>query len=679
MNVHPGELVRWKGDDHRVVAVRPAYVTLRGQDEEGDDIEVLRADLLANAEPAGVRSSAEILDLRLLDDLAPADRKIVDVWLEELERLSELLDKGATKKDAHRSTIDRVNRRLGTDYEVTKVARQVQSLDELGVAGLLDRRRFGLADRSVTKQDSRLVEAVVSVLEEQTRKSTGTKERVIWMIERELERAHGPGAVSLPSRATIYRLIGQLEAGRSTFGSARLRRTTANQPNHVHGTRTGVRPGEQVLIDTTPMEVLVSCDGQAVRPDLTILLDECSRGVLAAIVTVGTRSIDLVVVLARALVPYSARPEGVRRHRRTIAQAWVGDDALLAERFEDARLAQPYIFPESITTDRGASYVSRHFTDACRTMEISLTLAAKYTPTQKAKVERMFRTIKDGFTEYLVGFLGQSPEMRGDEVMDVDQLLTLEQLQELLEDWIAAVWQNRPHDALRDPRNPRLRLTPNQMVAAYRELVPELQIPLDADRYIAMLPTHWRAIHSYGIKIEHRRYDADALAGLRRMRSPHRAQNGRWPVHVDPYNPMTVWLETGDEFIPLAWRSPYQDAPMADEVWRIARAHAAARGEQEPTNADLNDAIRRFGSLGNRIPTSRERKRAIKNVTDPLGITGQLPHASLAPQATETSSADDHRGKAVDDYADLEQRLAPPFGRTRAQSTAPSVDDRKAQ
>lgn len=679
MNVHPGELVRWNGDELRVVAVRPAYVTLRRQDGEDDDIEVLRADLVANAEPAGVRSSVEILDLRLLDELAPADRKVVDVWLEELEHLSDLLDKGAKKKDAHRATIDRVNRRLGTDYQPIKVARQARSLDELGVAGLLDRRRFGLSDRSVTKQDSRLVQAVVTVLEAQTRKSTGTRERVVWMVERELERAYGPGVVSMPSRATLYRLIGQLDAGRSTFGSARLRRTTANQPDHIHGTRTGVRPGEQVLIDTTPMEILVSCDGQAVRPDLTILLDECSRSVPAAIVTVGTRSIDLVVVLARALVPYSARPDGVRANRRTVAQAWVGDDDLLAQRFEDVRLAQPYIFPETITTDRGSSYVSRHFTDACRTLEISLTLAAKYTPTQKAKVERMFRTIKDGFTEYLVGFLGQGPEMRGDESIPVDQLLTLEQLQELLEDWIAAVWQNRPHDALRDPRNPRLQLTPNQMVAAYRELAPELQIPLDADRYIAMLPTQWRAIHSYGIKIEHRRYDADALADLRRMRSPHRSQNGRWPVHVDPYNPMTVWLETTDGFIPLSWRSPYQDAPMADELWRIARAHAAARGEEEPTTVDLNDAIRRFGSVGNRVPTARERKRAIKNVTDPLGITNQLPHASLAPQETGADSTHDHRGKTVDDYADLEQRLAPPFGRTRAQSAAPSVDNGKAQ
>jgi hypothetical protein len=31
-------------------------------------------------------------------------------------------------------------------------------------------------------------------------------------------------------------------------------------------------------------------------------------------------------------------------------------------------------------------------------------------------------------------------------------------------------------------------LTPNQMVAAYREIAPELQVPLTAEKYIALLP-----------------------------------------------------------------------------------------------------------------------------------------------------------------------------------------------
>lgn len=665
MSVHPGDLIRWRGEEHHVVLVRSSYLTLRPSDGD-DDIEVLAADLQAEAEPASAKSTSEVLNLRVLKDLDRADRRTVDVWLDELDRFDQLIADSTSTSAATRLIIDNVNRRLGTDYSPRKVQRQHQALREIGVSGLLDRRRFGLAEAPARSYDSRLVEAFTEVIEEQTNKATGTKTRVMWLALERLEQKHGAGVVPVPSRATLYRLIDLLESGRHTFGSARTRRTTANQPKHVHGKRVGLRPGEQVLIDTTPMEILVECDGEPVRPDLTILLDEASRSVPAAIVTVGTRSIDLIVVLARALVPYAFRPEGVRANRRTVSEAWIGDDELMAQRFEDVRESQPYIFPETITTDRGSSYVSQHFTDACRTLGISLTLAAQYTPTHKAKVERMFRTIKDLFTQYAVSFLGQSPEMKGDELIPVSQLLTLEQLQELLEDWIAGYWQNRPSSALRDPRNPRLKLSPNQMVNAFREVAPELHIPLTADRYIALLPTSWRAIHHYGVNIDHRVYDSEKLTGLRRTRSRHRNHQGQWPIHVDPYNPMTVWLEVDDEFIPLTWRSPYGGAPMAEEVWRIARAQAIARGDDEPDYDDLNDVMRRFMHTGNRLQTARERKRSLSNRADLLGITNQI--ADTTAEDSNHTPRPDKAGPAAPEAAVAAKPwpVGPSLGYTRS-------------
>lgn len=662
MNVHPGELVRWNDEDFKVISVHASYTTLRAGDT-GEEIEVLNADLAARAEPAAVRSTSDVIDLRVLEEIPDADRKTVDVWIEELDHLSAMLASGMKKTPAYTATIEAVNRRLGTNFHAIKVNRQVEALDEFGVAGLLDRRRFGMADKPRSTQDPRLIDAIITVMERQTRASTGTRDRLIWMVERELDSRHGKGTVGIPSRATIYRLLDRLEAGRHTFGTARTRRTTANQPTHMFGTRTGMRPGEQVLIDTTPMEILVDCDGVPTRPDLTILLDECSRSIPGAIVTIGTRSIDLIVVLARALVPYANRPEGVRANRRSISHAWIGGDELLAQRFEDARDAQQYIFPETITTDRGASYVSKHFADACRTLGISLTLAAKYTPTHKAKVERMFRTIKNRFTQYAIAFLGESTDMRGDENIPTDRLLTLEQLQELLEDWVAAVWQNRPHSALRDPRHPKFMLSPNQMVRAYREAVPELQIPLTPEHYIALLPTKWRAIHHYGVNLDLRRYDSEALSGLRNKRSQDHRHAGQWPIHVDPYNPMTVWLELDDEFIPLSWRSPYADMPMADEIWRIARAQAAARGDEMPTQEDLNEVLRTFMSTGNKPPTARENRRAKKNNRDPLGITNQL--APQTPPPDDTIAGDEPIEHQPPTDGKPTWPVAPPFGLTR--------------
>ncbi|MBN9208011.1 MAG: transposase family protein [Microbacterium ginsengisoli] len=629
---------------------------------------MLASDLQYEAEPAAPASIRPLLDLRSLENLDPRERETVDVWLEELARLDEFVETGMKKSAAYERIIGNVNRRLGTSYNAIKVPRQRRALEERGVSGLLDGRRFGLADMPARSYDSRLVEAIMTVKADQTRKSTGTKTRVIWLVRRELDERHGEGVVPMPSRATMYRLLDEFYAGKHTFGSARTRRSTANQPDHMHGNRSGVRPGEQVLIDTTPMEILVECDGEPVRPDLTLLLCEASRSVLAGIVTVGTRSIDLVVVLARALAPYAFRPDGVRANRRMVAEAWTGGDELLAERFEGMRDAQPYIFPESITTDRGASYVSRHFADACRTLGISLTVAAEYTPTHKAKVERMFRTVKDQFTQYAIGFLGQSPDMRGDEAIATEQLLTLEQLQELFEDWVAVTWQNQPHSALRDPRNPRLKLSPNQMVSAYREVVPELQVPLTADNYVALLPTEWRVINHYGVDIDLRVYDSERLSGLRKKKSPHRSHQGKWPFRVDPYNPMTVWLELGDEFVPLSWRSPYSGAPMADEVWRVARAQAAARGDAEPTGDDLSEVIRRFMNTGNKPPSKRERQRVIAGRADPLAITNQIPAGALKPAQTGGSHSADEASESNPESVAARPSwpVAAPFGFTRA-------------
>jgi len=132
MIVHPGDLVRWNDEDLQVVAARATYTTLRNA-EMGEELEVLNADLAERGEPATVRSTTDVLDLSVLDELPPADRKVVDVWLEELDRLSDLLGVGTKKTTAYQVTVDNVNRRLGTDYNAIKVTRQLAALEEFGV------------------------------------------------------------------------------------------------------------------------------------------------------------------------------------------------------------------------------------------------------------------------------------------------------------------------------------------------------------------------------------------------------------------------------------------------------------------------------------------------------------------------------------------------------------------
>ena len=70
----------------------------------------------------------------------------------------------------------------------------------------------------------------------------------------------------MPGRSTFYKLIDGLATGRHTFGSAVTRRQTANRPQGMFTPSFAARPGEQVQIDSTPIDVLVLLDnGVAAR------------------------------------------------------------------------------------------------------------------------------------------------------------------------------------------------------------------------------------------------------------------------------------------------------------------------------------------------------------------------------------------------------------------------------
>ena len=94
-----------------------------------------------------------------------------------------------------------------------------------------------------------------------------------------MEDAYGPGVVPLPGRTTFYKLVDALAAGRHTFGSAVTRRQAANRPERPFTPTLAARPGEQVQIDSTPIDVMVLVleTGMTARADLTIAVDVASR------------------------------------------------------------------------------------------------------------------------------------------------------------------------------------------------------------------------------------------------------------------------------------------------------------------------------------------------------------------------------------------------------------------
>ena len=125
-----------------------------------------------------------------------------------------------------------------------------------GLWGLVD--QCGVLEWEATgRADARLVAAAREVIEAERDTSAGTRSRLIRRVVKAVEAAHGPGVVPIPSRSSFYKLIETLATGRHTFGSAITRRQSANRPQGMFTPTLATRPGEQVQIDSTPIDVMV--------------------------------------------------------------------------------------------------------------------------------------------------------------------------------------------------------------------------------------------------------------------------------------------------------------------------------------------------------------------------------------------------------------------------------------
>jgi hypothetical protein len=212
------------------------------------------------------------------------------------------------------------------------------------------------------------------------------------------------------------------------------------------------------------------------------------------------------------------------------------------------------------------------------------------------------------------------------------------------------VWQNRPHDGLRDPAHPGRAFTRNEKYAALVETAGYVPVPLSGDDYIELLPATWRAINAYGVKLNQRTYDAGALDPLRHQDSGVAAHNGRWEIHYDPYSVSTVWLRDHHRagWITLQWKQLHRVGfPFGELAWDHTR-----RGLPEATEEELADAVSALltrahhgpghptGNGGDGEPLSkRDRWVAARTTAAPAATSGlDVPPA---PAAAKQPASDD--------------------------------------
>lgn len=614
-----GDWVDFEDDRHQVVGFTSAAVRLRS--EGGHTQIILAGTLLADPtfrlatqppEPAGDDASLALDPEALLAGIDEAERRRV------LDMQAHLLEVTTGYRSGTAGTALPGEPRPEHDPGRTLEQRITAKAAELGITprwlwARLDAWRttglWGLVDKRKTKPhnplarlDPRIIDAIRDQAAAERDDNAGTLNRYYRRVQNRLDVTHGAGQVTLPSRDTFRRAVALL-LGQSPSGPTVRRRSAANQPDRVFAPMLAHRPGQTVLLDTTPLDVLAySPAADTTYPiELTVALDVATRSLLAWLLTPrGTKGIDVGVLLADVMTPEPMRPgwkDALRYSMMRLPyQRLLDIDARLAE-----AAARPVVFPETLVYDHGKPYQANTLRRACLRLGINAQDARQMTPTDKAMVERVFGTIRTQFSEHVAGYKSYDVAHRGRDV-EATARWSLSELAEFFAEYVVAVYQRQQHDGLLVPDFPEARLSPNDAYALALTFTGYVACPTDPNLYYELLPIERRTIQPGGVEIDNLVYSADVLTRYRGSRSPY--PDGKWPIRHDPRNRLHAYFHDpadGSWHI-LDWtRAPDGCQPFTDISLREAKRIIAGRRRGGGEKTEQDEVAEALLALQNRM------------------------------------------------------------------------------
>ncbi|MGO9077889.1 MAG: helix-turn-helix domain-containing protein [Streptosporangiaceae bacterium] len=390
--VHDGELWTVTGLDGEAV-------TLRGRG--GRSLRVRTSTLLTapGTRIVGVREDLPAAAGPLLDDLTGAEREQLAGRLGHVRELLTGYVSGSDAAAAEGEPRPEYDPSLPAgDREAAKAAelgvsartvrRWVAGYLRAGAAGLVDGRSVRPSD-VLAGADERWLAMCKIVLGEHTEASRPTRNLVLRRVSARLEAEHGPGTVREPGVKKARAVLEELTQGTNAFaGSTKAKRSIAARPAGVYGRLRATRPGEYVLLDTTPLDVFAmeSVTLRWVRCELTVAMDLFSRCITGLRLSpVSTKAVDAATVLFETLRP--------SRHGTA---AGVLPYAGLPGVVVTAGSSQPSgpraagtlagVAAETVVVDHGKVYLSEHLMAVCERLGISVQPARPLTPTDKPLV-----------------------------------------------------------------------------------------------------------------------------------------------------------------------------------------------------------------------------------------------------------------------------------------------------
>lgn len=615
------------------------------------------------------------------DDHDTAAVKLAFLSIEEREQVVELADHVREILTGFRSGCAELARpgEPKTEYETTlplmaryaakaaelnrgerTIERWVYEYQENGDAGLIS--AASVCPKRGRRVDQRWVDTCAEVMVESIDASKPSQKALIRRTNARAIVRFGEGEVSLPHRATAYRVISDLEATHPLIRHSTIRnRDIADRPADVYGKLRPTRPGEYTLMDTTRLDVhgLDPMTLRWVRAELTVTMDWYTRCITGLCVTpVSTKSMDAARALFWAFQPPPAGRDwpakAVWPQHGIPRTLWIEQTVLDKEQGRGA--ASPAIVPETMIVDHGRIFVSAHFTSVCERLGISVQPARLRKGRDKGPVERFFDTLREDLLQYLPGYKGSDIFSRG---LDTEgqAFYFLDQLETIIREWIAVDYHNRNHSSLLDPAVPGMRMSPAEMFEHGVARAGYIEAPRDPHLAFEFLPVVKRTIQPKGVEIGRRFYSHPVLVPLRHKKSPYR--DGKWPISYNPDDITRAYFRhpVDRDWHTLLWEdAPMSRMPCSADAAKFARRLASEKFTNPSDQLALEYVLQRWhlgladtmAERGQALRIAREQDLFIKSLSTNDDPITELP--TVRAITSESSSEDTYPG--LEDVAD---------------------------
>ncbi|MFD2794423.1 Mu transposase C-terminal domain-containing protein [Promicromonospora vindobonensis] len=659
------------GERFTVLGIEDQRLRLRGRD--GRVLLVHTAALLA--EPSTTIEGADTTSVQalgpVLENLTVAQRAQLDERLAHVRELLTGYTSGSASSAAEgepRAPFDPAlpltdryaAKSAESGVSVRTLKRWVAAFREIGPAGLLDGRGLRVSD-PLGGVDERWLAMCRTVLAEHTDAARPTRNLLLQRVSARLAAEHGQGVVPEPGPGKARAVLGEITRGTNAFtGSTKGKRSIAGRPQGVYGRLRPTRPGEYLLLDTTPLDVFAMepVTLRWVRVELTIAMDLYSRSITGLRLSpMSTKAVDAALVLFESLRPDSrARTGG-----GLLPYAGLPDMVVVPTTADDAddvdtgAVGLAGVAAETVVIDHGRVYLSNHLLGVCARLGISVQPARPLTPTDKAAVERFFRTVREQLLEALPGYTGPDVHSRGADPEGCTYFF-IDELESILREWVAGIYHQRPHGGLADPLVPGLELSPAEMFAGGVSRTGRLRVPARADLVFDFLPVAWRTIQHYGIEVGGLRYNGPALTPYRNRTSsftgPH---TGKWPVRYDTDDVSQIYFQDPADHTwhALVWEHHTAvAAPFSAEALAYSRRLALSSGRHADARVALAELLERWDAGLVRHPA--ERRMAIR--------ASQQRQARLAAAGPDPEVADLSTLHAITDPGPEDAAVTPAGG-----------------